>query len=485
MPLAQAITGVPGAIASASACATGRVACAGTTSRMASARAACARSLVTAMPSSIRTPRRNRLSRFCLSWSKLAGSCSHNVTVRPARAVTLASAVPQAPPPSTAMRSNAITRPVARPARAWRAGPRPVPAASAPAARCRADRQPERQPLGARPGDHGAVVGAKLGRRHHQLDAGLEGDALQHLADGLVGGDAAGGDQRCRRVVAFAEQPHAGAQPIEDDLDNRLLKRRAQISDVLVAERRKLLGLQPQCGLQSGQREIRLGAAVHRPWQREPRGVAARRLLLDLRSAGIAQSEQLGGLVEGFADGIVDGGAEQRVIADAAHRHDLGVAAGGEEQAIGKRHGRRQPRGQRMRLEMVDRHQRLAADQRDCLGGGGNSNRRFGGAARGVRARCSPGGAARKDAGNASRPPDGGRERWATSERRECAARRIRLGRRPGGRTGAAGAWPPRPSRSRGSAQRAAAEVLRDLLAGADLEQRAAFVVRLDQEHAC
>jgi hypothetical protein len=67
-----------------------------------------ARSRVTAMLSSIRTPRRNLLSRCCASCSALPASYSHNVTLRPARAVTLASAVPHAPPPSTAMRSKFI-----------------------------------------------------------------------------------------------------------------------------------------------------------------------------------------------------------------------------------------------------------------------------------------------------------------------------------------------------------------------------------------
>ena len=46
------------------------------------------------------------------------------------------------------------------------------------------------------------------------------------------------------------------------------------------------------------------------------------------------------------------------------------MAAGGEKQTIGKRHGVGQPRGERMRLEMIDRHQRLAGDQRNRLGGG-------------------------------------------------------------------------------------------------------------------
>ena len=158
-----------------------------------------------------------------------------------------------------------------------------------------------------------------------------------------------------------AEQAQAGAQPVEHHFHHRLLERGAQIGDVLVGERRDFFGFQPQRGLQAGQREIRLFTSVHGPRQRKARGVAARRFLLDLRSARIAEAEQLGGLVEGFADGVVLRGADPHIIADAAHGDDLGVAAGGEEQAIGKRRGVGQPRGERMGFEMIDRDQRLFA----------------------------------------------------------------------------------------------------------------------------
>ena len=191
--------------------------------------------------------------------------------------------------------------------------------------------------------------------------ADFEREALQHLADRLIGGDAAGGDQRGRRAVFGAEHAQAGAQPVEHDIDDRLLERGAQIGDVLVGQRRDLFGFQPQRGLQPGEREIGVLAAVHRARQREAGGVAARRFLLDLRAARIAEAEQLRGLVEGLADGVVHGGAEPHVVADAAHGDDLGVAAGGEEQAIGKRRAVGQPRGQRMRFQMIDRDQRLAA----------------------------------------------------------------------------------------------------------------------------
>ena len=92
--------------------------------------------------------------------------------------------------------------------------------------------------------------------------------------------------------------------------------------------------------------------------------------LLDLRAAGIGQAQQLGGLVERFADGVIERRAEPLVVADAAHGHDLRVAAGREKQAIGKRRVVDQPCRQRMRFKMIDGDQRLVGDQRDRLGGG-------------------------------------------------------------------------------------------------------------------
>ncbi len=91
---------------------------------------------------------------------------------------------------------------------------------------------------------------------------------------------------------------------------------------------------------------------------------------LDLRAPGIAEAEQLRGLVEGLADGVVHRVAKQDIVADATHGDDLGMAAGGEKQAIGKIDAVGQPRGERMRLQMIDRDQRCAVDQSDRLGGG-------------------------------------------------------------------------------------------------------------------
>ena len=129
-------------------------------------------------------------------------------------------------------------------------------------------------------------------------------------------------------------------------------------------------GLVAHRGLQARQREIGVGAPEHRPRKREASGIAAGGGALDLRAARIGQPEHFCHLVEGLAHGVVDGGAEPHIVADADHGDDLGVAAGGEKQAIGKRQRAGQPRRQRVGLEMVDRDQRRVVHHRDRLRGG-------------------------------------------------------------------------------------------------------------------
>src|SRR3546814_1860408 len=76
-------------------------------------------------------------------------------------------------------------------------------------------------------------------------------------------------------------------------------------------------------GLQPGETEIAAGLAPQRPRQVEARGIAALCQPLDRRAAGIAQAEQLGGLVEGLTGGIVDGGPEPAVLPDALGDDEL------------------------------------------------------------------------------------------------------------------------------------------------------------------
>ena len=86
---------------------------------------------------------------------------------------------------------------------------------------------------------------------------------------------------------------------------------------------------------------------------------------LDLGSAGIGQRQHFCHFVESFAHRVVDRGTEPDIFADADHGDDLGVTAGGEEQAIGKVERVGQPRRQRMGLEVIDRNQRRIVHHRN------------------------------------------------------------------------------------------------------------------------
>ena len=90
----------------------------------------------------------------------------------------------------------------------------------------------------------------------------------------------------------------------------------------------------------------------------------------DQRATRIAEAEELCGLVERLADRIIDRTAEAHVIADAAHGEDLGVPAGRQKQAIGKRRRVGEPRGERMAFQVIDRDQWLVVGKRDGLGRG-------------------------------------------------------------------------------------------------------------------
>src|SRR6201999_3387562 len=90
--------------------------------------------------------------------------------------------------------------------------------------------------------------------------------------------------------------------------------------------------------------------------------VAAFRLFLDQRAAGIAETEQARRLVEGLAGGVVEGLAEQLVALVVADRGEQGVAAGGDEAEEGRLERLRlEEVGGDVALQVVDRDQRQAA----------------------------------------------------------------------------------------------------------------------------
>src|SRR5690606_5338171 len=80
------------------------------------------------------------------------------------------------------------------------------------------------------------------------------------------------------------------------------------------------------------------------------------------------------GLVESLADRIVDRAADIAIAVDVLDGNQLCVPAGYEEQQIGKADAVRHAYRQGMRLEMIDRDQRLVCDKGNRLGGGEADN---------------------------------------------------------------------------------------------------------------
>ena len=91
-------------------------------------------------------------------------------------------------------------------------------------------------------------------------------------------------------------------------------------------------------------------------------GIAAGRFFFDQRSTRKSEAKQFGGFIERLTDGVIYCAAKPQVMPDAQHGEDLGVAAGREKETIRKRGVVGEPRGQRMRFQMIDRDQRFLVD---------------------------------------------------------------------------------------------------------------------------
>ena len=82
--------------------------------------------------------------------------------------------------------------------------------------------------------------------------------------------------------------------------------------------------------LEPGEREMRLARAHQRPREGHCPGIARLRRALDRRPAGETEPEQLGGLVERLARGIVDRRRQPAIVARAAHFEQLAMSARNE-----------------------------------------------------------------------------------------------------------------------------------------------------------
>ncbi len=106
---------------------------------------------------------------------------------------------------------------------------------------------------------------------------------------------------------------------------------------------------------------------MHGARQRKPGAVSLMRAQFHLRAARIGQAQQFRHLVEGLADRVVNRRPDAQVIVDAAHGDQLRVPARDQQKQVGKLDIVGHPRGQRVRLQMIDRHEWLPGDQRQSL----------------------------------------------------------------------------------------------------------------------
>ena len=114
---------------------------------------------------------------------------------------------------------------------------------------------------------------------------------------------------------------------------------------------------------------MRLARSFQWARQGDGLGIALERQPLHRRPAGIAQHQQLGGLVESLAQRVVNGGGKAAIAPHAFNGEDLAMPARDQQQQIGKAEGFiRQPRRERVAFEVIDRQQRLACRHRQRLG---------------------------------------------------------------------------------------------------------------------
>ena len=163
--------------------------------------------------------------------------------------------------------------------------------------------------------------------------AGRDKAALETLkADGFKLDDKAARESLALGLVACL----GDADPVGHHIGGGGLEGGAEIGNVLRAERGGGFGLEADRRLEAGEGEVGFLAADERPGQMEAVGMAAQGLPLDGRAPGIAELQQLGRLVEGFAEGVVDGGADAAIAADAVDAQQLAVTAGDQQQQVGK-----------------------------------------------------------------------------------------------------------------------------------------------------
>ena len=119
--------------------------------------------------------------------------------------------------------------------------------------------------------------------------------------------------------------------------------------------------------LESRKRKVAAGPALEWPRQGKAFGVTPASGALDRRATGIAEPDQLCGLIESLSGRVIERGAKAGVNPDPTAYKELTVSTGDQQDKIWEIDAIGQPGGQRVTFEMVDRDKRLAGTPGDSL----------------------------------------------------------------------------------------------------------------------
>ncbi len=207
----------------------------------------------------------------------------------------------------------------------------------------------------ARERDHRGIVGAELRPRIVQARARLRRPARQLLAQPAVRAHAAGDHQRAdaghrERAQALADQR----------FHHRILEAARGVGARLIVEVAAAQG-DDHRGLDAAEAEVEAGPVEHRAREIEYARAPGLGQRGERRSPGIAEAQELGGLVEGLSRCIVQRLAEHPVSADTRDFDQHGVPARDLQRNIRKFRGiRLKRRRQQVAFEVVHADHRHA-----------------------------------------------------------------------------------------------------------------------------
>jgi hypothetical protein len=146
------------------------------------------------------------------------------------------------------------------------------------------------------------------------------------------------------------------------DLHNRRLGLGSEVGSILVGQGLcAFFGLREDGCLEACKTKIEGGSVLERARKRETPGLSTRSPLRNLRPSWVAQAQNLGRLIEGLAGGVVNGLAQQGIVSQRPHGHDLGVTARdqqGQKWEAGLAHVCREQGRDQVPLEVMDPHDR-------------------------------------------------------------------------------------------------------------------------------